>query len=174
MAVVIRPFLPSDLPRLREITVASFDGVSIDQNIEQQFGLVNGHDWQWRKARHIDDDVQRDPQGVFVAVEGEEILGLITTWMDRQAGLGHIPNLAIAAAARGQGLGRKLIEHAVEHFRRHGLKMAKIETLAQNPVGQHLYPACGFREVARQIHYVRPLENSTTQGTAAEGGVGKH
>jgi hypothetical protein len=27
-----------------------------------------------------------------------------------------------------------------------------IETMESNPVGQHLYPSCGFEEVARQVH----------------------
>ena len=42
-------------------------------------------------------------------------------------------------------------------MRGQGMAMAKIETLAQNDSGQALYPRCGFREVARQIHYVMPL-----------------
>jgi ribosomal protein S18 acetylase RimI-like enzyme len=157
MATTIRPFQPADLPRLREITVEAFNGVSIDQNAERHLGLINGHDWQWRKARHVDDDVRRDPQGTFVAADGEKILGYISTWMDAEAGIGFIPNLALTANARGQGLGHRLLEHALEHFRRHGLAVAKIETLDQNPVGQHLYPAIGFREVARQVHYFMPL-----------------
>ena len=33
----------------------------------------------------------------------------------------------------------------------------RIETLAHNAVGQHFYPSMGFEEVARQIHYVKPL-----------------
>ena len=38
-----------------------------------------------------------------------------------------------------------------------GMQVAKIETLEQNPVGQHLYPRLGFQEVARQIHYAMRL-----------------
>lgn len=34
---------------------------------------------------------------------------------------------------------------------------AVIETMAQNEAGQHRYPACGFVEVARQVHYARRL-----------------
>jgi len=158
--VLIRPYQASDLPRLRELTVAAFEGVSIDQNAERLLGPIAGHDWKWRKARHVDDDVNRDPQGTFVAVEGATILGYISTWMDLAAGIGHIPNLALSAESRGQGLGRKLIEYALDHFRRHGLAAAKIETLDQNPIGQHLYPSVGFREVARQIHYFMPLNAS--------------
>jgi len=155
--MLIRPYRPDDLPTLKAITVAAFDGVSIDQGIEHEFGPINGHDWQWRKARHLDDDASRDPSGIFVAEHEGQIAGYITTWQDRAAGIGHIPNLAIAAEFRGQGLGRQLIEHALAHFRASGLPCAKIETLVQNDIGNHLYRSLGFREVARQIHFVAEL-----------------
>ena len=54
---MIRPYRPADLPALKRITAICFPGVSIDHNIEQHFGLVGGRDWQFRKLRHIDDDV---------------------------------------------------------------------------------------------------------------------
>jgi ribosomal protein S18 acetylase RimI-like enzyme len=153
----IRPYQPADLPHLKRITVEGFQGVSIDHGIEQVFGPIGGRDWRWRKARHIDDDVARDAAGCFVAEHEGQIVGYITTWQDREAGIGHIPNLAIDAAFRNQGLGRQLIEHALEYFRHCGLTHAKIETLAQNAVGNHLYPSLGFVEVARQVHFVARL-----------------
>lgn len=153
----IRPYRPEDLPALKAITVAAFDGVSIDQGIENEFGLVNGRDWRWRKARHLDEDAAREPDGIFVAEQDGQPIGYITTWQDREAGIGHIPNIAIAAEFRGHGLGRTLIEHALDHFREAGLSHAKIETLVQNEVGNHLYRSLGFREVARQIHFVADL-----------------
>ena len=159
MAATIRAFQSADLLRLQEITVEAFNGVSIDQNAERHLGPIAGHDWQWRKARHVDEDVRRDPHGTFVAADGDQNLGYISSWMDHEAGIGYIPNLALTAAARGQGLGHRLLEHALDHFRGHNLSAAKIETLDQNPVGQHLYPALGFREVARQIHYFMPLQD---------------
>ena len=150
----IRNYRPGDLPRLQEITVTAFEPVSIDRNIEAHVGgSLNGRDWKWRKAQHIADDVDREATGVFVAEIGDLIVGYITTWHDAQAGVGNIPNLAVDAAHRGSGIGRRLIEHALEHFRNLGLSYARIETLEQNPVGQGLYPSLGFREIARQIHY---------------------
>lgn len=153
----IRQFEASDLDTIKRITVAAFDGVSIDRNIEDMFGEINGHDWQWRKARHIDEDVQRDADGIFVAEQDGRIVGYISTWMDHEAGMGFIPNLAVDGDVRGQGVGRKLIEFALDHFRRNHLSHARIETLAQNDIGQYLYPSCGFREVARQVHFCREL-----------------
>ena len=155
--MLIRPFRADDLPTLKRITVEAFAGVSIDEGMEQLFGDVNGHDWRWRKARHLDDDVARDAGGIFVVEVDGRVVGGVTTWQDRDAGIGHIPNIAIDASHRGQGLGRRLLEHALQHFRESGLTHAKIETLVQNEVGQHIYTSLGFREVARQIHFVAEL-----------------
>src|SRR5207248_1339657 len=127
-------------------------------NIDKHFGPIHGHDWRWRKARHIDADVAANPDGVFVAEAEGEVVGYVTTRVDREAGLGQIPNLAVSATARNRGLGRQLIVYALNYFRSLGLSHARIETLDQNPVGQYLYPACGFTEVARQIHYVMDLD----------------
>lgn len=157
MNLTIRTFRPADLAELQRLTVESFEGVTLEQNVEQKLGVVGGHDWRWRKARHLGDDAAANPRGIFIAEAEGRIIGYITTLIDRDAGKGRIPNLAVAASQRGQGLGRRLIEHALEYFRREGLSYAMIETMAQNEIGQHLYPACGFVEVARQVHYARRL-----------------
>jgi ribosomal protein S18 acetylase RimI-like enzyme len=145
---------------LKQITVEAFDGLSIDQGMQQTFGRINGRDWQWRKARHLDEDAQREPSGIFVAEADGAVIGYITTWQDREAGIGHIPNIAFAPAYRGRGLGRALIRHALEHFRQSGLSHAKIETLVQNDVGNHLYQSIGFREVARQVHFLADIDEA--------------
>jgi ribosomal-protein-alanine N-acetyltransferase len=63
----------------------------------------------------------------------------------------------VEADVQGRGVGRALIEHALEYFRSEGLSVAVIETMTNNAAGQHLYPACGFVEVARQIHFAQKL-----------------
>jgi len=155
--VTIRPYREADRPRLKELTVAAFREVSIDKNIEDRFGLLNGTRWQERKARHIDDDIAANAAGVFVAEFDGQVIGYITTVLDRKAKLGRIPNMAVDARYRGLGLGARLIEVSFDYMRAEGMGYAKIETLDQNPVGQHLYPKMGFVEVARQVHYVRKL-----------------
>ena len=159
MPIEIREYRSDDLPAIKAITVASFEGASIDRKIQEYFGMVHGRDWKWRKARHLDQDASRDPAGIFVAEEDGQIVGYITTYCDREAGIGMIPNLAVTASHRGKGIGRNLIRHALQHFQSQGMSCAKIETLAQNEIGQRLYPSLGFQEVARQIHYVMPLDS---------------
>lgn len=157
MEISIRTYHPDDLDTIKQLTVESFTGVTLEQNVEDRLGMLNGHDWRWRKARHIDEDVAANPGGIFVAEADGHVVGYISTRIDREAGKGRIPNLAVSPEARNLGLGRRLIEHALAYFRVEGLAFAVIETMAQNAIGHHLYTSCGFLEVARQVHFARKL-----------------
>ena len=155
--ICIRAYQPNDLPTLRQITVDSFTGVSLEQVLEQKLGRWNERGWKARKADHMDDDCASNPGGVFVAERSGEIVGYITTRVDHHNGRGRIPNMAVTEQARGLGLGRRLINHALDYFRAEGLKIAQIETMVSNEVGMHLYPSCGFEEMTRQVHYAMKL-----------------
>ena len=155
--VEFRPYRAADLPALHELTMEAFDGVSIDQIIERRYGLLGDSDWKTRKAGHIDDDVRRDVDGMFVAEQDGQIVGYITTWRDVVAGIGHIPNLAVREGYRGKGIGRQMIQHGLDFFEATGMTHARIETLAHNEAGDHLYRSMGFTEITRQIHFVRAL-----------------
>lgn len=157
MDFTIRTYQRADLDTLKRLTVESFSGVTLEQNVEEALGILSGHDWKWRKARHVDEDVAAAPEGIFVAEYEGRIAGYISTRIDHDAGKGRIPNLVVVEEFRGQGLGRLLIDHALDYFRRENLSYATIETMAQNEIGNHLYGSCGFTEVARQIHFARRL-----------------
>lgn len=155
--VTIRRYRPDDLATLRRITVDSFGSVALDQLIEDRMGVWNDRDWKARKADHIDEDCTLNPDGCFVAERDGEILGYITTRVDTVNERGRIPNLAVVEKARGLGLGRRLIHHALDYFREQGMKLAQIETMASNVIGQNLYPSCGFEEIGRQVHFAMRL-----------------
>jgi ribosomal protein S18 acetylase RimI-like enzyme len=159
MEVQIRPYREEDRARLKEITVAAFTmNASIDRRIEEQFGVLSGVDWAARKRLAIDADCDAHPDGILVAeAEDGQVFGYITTRLNRESRLGWIPNLAVDPACQGTGLGRRLLEAALDYLRAAGMTHAKIETLASNERGQALYPSLGFVEVARQIHYVAEL-----------------
>jgi len=156
----LRPYRPEDLPRLQEITAQTFGPVSIDRNMEQLLGPFGQGGWQGRKVAAIADDCRLQPDGVFVAEsENGQVVGYVTTRLNNASRIGWIPNLAVDPAYQGKGLGRALLQHAIEFFRQRGMEVAKIETLEQNPIGQGLYPSLGFKEVARQIHFAMRLDN---------------
>jgi ribosomal protein S18 acetylase RimI-like enzyme len=161
---MIRTYREGDRAELKRITAEVFAYAAIDYHIEQQVGLIRGHDWTWRKLRHIDDDIRENASGVFVYEEnsadsGPLCLGYITVRVDRQGGIGRICNLAVSTQAQGRGIGRRLVEHALAYIKAEGIALAKIETLVGNDIGEHLYPAMGFKEIARQTHYVMNVSN---------------
>ena len=155
----IRTYRPDDLARLQEITAQTFGPVSIDRNMEQLLGAFGAGGWQGRKLAAIADDCGAQPDGVFVAEDAAgRVVGYVTTRLNAAGEVGWIPNLAVDPGQQGKGLGRALLLHAIDFFRRSGMRVAKIETLEQNPVGQSLYASLGFQEVARQIHYAMRLD----------------
>ena len=165
MSIRIRPYQEADRAAVVDLTVAAFEGVSIDHNLDQRLGAVAGRDWRWRKARDVERDLALPTTALAVAEEPESgaLVGYVTMDLDPETRIGWIHNLAVDAGLRGQGLGRKLIEHALDRFRAGGMTVAKIETLEQNEIGRHLYPALGFKEVARQIHYAMSLVGPTPE-----------
>ena len=155
---MIRKYRATDLETLRAITAICFDGVSIDQNIEQRYGMINGKGWQWRKAGHIDADAVAHAEGIFIWEADGETVGFVSARPNRETGIGWIPNLSVLPDHQRRGIGKALIGEALNYLRGEGMTYVRIETIEQNRAAVGLYPRLGFVEVARQIHYVMPLE----------------
>ena len=152
--IFIRAVRPGDTRSILALMRQVFKKAAIDARIET---AVGGTPWHRVKNALVQRQLDDYPSGCFVAVSQGRIVGFISTAVNAVAGRGWIIDLSVAADCQGRGLGRRLIEHALAHFRSLGLHHAKIETLDTNLAGQHLYPSMGFVEVARQIHYVMPL-----------------
>lgn len=159
MGIVIRPYRETDRAAVIALTIAAFPGVSIDHNLDERLGRLAVRDWQWRKGRDVELDIDTPGSELAIAEDPESgtTVGYVTMALDPETRIGWIHNLAVEAGLRGQGLGRRLIEHALDRFRDAGMTVAKIETLEQNSIGRQLYPSLGFLEVARQVHYAMPL-----------------
>ena len=157
--ILIQRATNSDLPIVIKLTLNAFEQVSFESNIESEFGLVNGTSWQDRKADHIRADY-RDPDGrVLLAKNAEQTIGFVSIRLNRTSKIGVIANLAVAATARNAGVGRMLIQAAIDEMKIECMKLARIETLEQNDIGRSLYPKLGFREIARQIYYCQELSD---------------
>jgi len=156
-AVTIRTVRAGDVDAIVAITAEVFGPVSIDGLIEQMLGRPAA-DWVSVKAQAIRRELAENPRGCFVAECDGQVAGYVTTAIDEVASRGVIANLAVSAACQNRGVGRALLARALADFRGRGLAQAKIETLACNAAGRRLYPAMGFREVVRQIHYVMELK----------------
>ena len=154
---MIRAFRASDADVWKEIIVLAFDGVSMDQNMEEIFGQVGPTTWQDRKRRAMEADVLTSPEGIFVAEEQGQVVGFVTCRLDFTTKIGWVVNMGVRPGQQGRGIGKQLLTQALDYLRSNGMEYAKIETLEQNEVGKVFYPKAGFREIARQIHYLMKL-----------------
>ncbi|MCX6358903.1 MAG: GNAT family N-acetyltransferase [Armatimonadetes bacterium] len=160
----IRPFEPGDLPALQAITVETFAPVAIDRAIDDAFPGALPGSWADRKAAAIADDCRTEPAGVLVVVDADgAIAGYVTSRTNPTTRIGWIANLAVGQGHRRLGLGRALLEACKERLLAHGMVIAKIETLEHNEIGRALYPSLGFREIARQVHYIARLTDDAPQ-----------
>lgn len=162
MDVLIREYRDGDLRRIQELTVEGFDGTSLEQRIDRLCPGVAPMSWEERKCVEVAADAASHPTGCLVAVLDDEVVGYVTTGVHEARRQGHIANLVVDARLRGHGVGRALIQAALGHFRVLGLRVARIETLADNAVGCHLYPEVGFREIGRKVYFAMPLEGIPT------------
>ena len=74
----------------------------------------------------------------------------------------EIMNISVAEERQGQGIGRRLIHHAISHARERGYEILRIGT-GNSSIGQlALYQKCGFRIVGIDFdfyirHYPEPI-----------------
>ncbi len=80
--------------------------------------------------------------------------GFIVCRLDAAAGTGTIELIAVAAEARGRGLGGALVDAALGAFAAAGLRRATVVTQAANVASQRTYQRAGFRtcEVGLWLH----------------------
>lgn len=60
---------------------------------------------------------------------------------------GHIGQISVHPAYQGQGLGRRMLNGALEEFNRYGFSSVSLAVTATNESALHLYESCGFRRI---------------------------
>ncbi len=153
----VRKYRRRDRAAIMRITEESFEGFCLDSHMEEKFGLIASTTWQERKRDGIDYDLRRHPEHAFVAELDDRAVGYVCTRIYREHSMGHVANMAVARDYQGRGVGKALMRRALEHFRECGMHYARVETLEQNYKGRKLYPAFGFKEVGRQVYFLREL-----------------
>ena len=139
----IRPARPTEYGRIGEITVAAYvDGGYISQ----------GHGY----AEELADTLTRALGAeVWVASdEANEVLGSVTwcpvgsTWREIAGNdEGEFRMLAVAAEARGRGVGTALIQACLDEARATGLAGVAISTMAEMTGAHRLYERMGFSRI---------------------------
>lgn len=67
----------------------------------------------------------------------------------------HIANIAVAPDYRQQGLGRRLLRHALGRAAQSGMRYATLEVRVSNKAARQLYKSFGFEVVGKRKAYYR-------------------
>ncbi len=124
-----------DLERIAEI---ESDGFAHPWSREL-LGRELGHTWS------------RVLLAVVPDARGETVVGFVVFWLVHDEL--HVLNIATALEARGQGIGRALMEEAEEEGRRHGIRLATLEVRRSNARAIALYRALGYRQTGVRPNY---------------------
>jgi ribosomal protein S18 acetylase RimI-like enzyme len=101
---------------------------------------------------------QRSDQEVhLLAFEGPRLIGHVTVQRERHPVTQHVGSLAIAVAAdaRGRGIGRRLMDEAIAWSTHAGIEKLVLSVYPHNDAAIALYRACGFVEEGRLARHSR-------------------
>lgn len=109
---------------------------------------------QYFEMEPKDYEVLDDPQTnilqkgghIFLGVDGDEAVACCAL-IPREPGCFELGKMAVAESRRGQGIGRKLVEHAITQARALGATRLYLESNAKLPNAVHIYETCGFRHL---------------------------
>lgn len=93
----------------------------------------------------------------YVAFVGDRLVGHVTLERDRHPVTRHVASLAIAVAAeaRGRGIGRRLMETGIAWARQAGVEKIVLSVYPHNTAAIALYRSFGFVEEGRLARHSR-------------------
>lgn len=153
MSFVVRPADPADAAGLTQL------GDAVASEPEGWLATQNG----WRSVgdeRRYLRALRRYPHAaVFVAeAEDGEIVGRLSLSRDQHPASRHVADLGlmVASSHRRQGIGRALLDAAVEWAREHEVHKLELHVFPYNEAAIGLYEQFGFeKEGYRKQHYRR-------------------
>ena len=133
----VRQALLDDEPELRRIDLVTWS----PQNSPSS-GPDNPDEYRFFEAGHT------TPDDVLVAVREGRIAGWVkltpATHLRSNQHVKMIGGLAVDPEHQGGGVGRILVEAAVERARQQGARKVSLRVLGGNAVARRLYERCGF------------------------------
>ena len=136
------------------------DDAPVHALVEEAMAGVPGNEPRtlesWQAAK-IDKDGW-DPALWLLHEDAGGLAGVVLCerWEER---VGYVDHLAVAARARGHGLGRALLLHGLAALRDAGLEVAELSVQGENASATRLYESVGMRPVWTIERWEKPLRD---------------
>ncbi len=137
--MIIQPAHQNDIPSILVIEQLSFS-----------------HPWT---KQHFLYEIEQNPFAfMFVAREGDHILGYIDFWITFETG--QVNNVAVHPQLRKKGIGRLLIADAMNRMHRGGCQRVTLEVRVSNASAIRLYESFGFKTLLTKEKYYEDQEDA--------------
>lgn len=99
-----------------------------------------------------------EKERLWVAETDEHIVGCILVY-EESPGVAHLRSLILHPSVRGRGLGRQLMQLAIDFCREVGYQKITLETFDELQAALHLYDSFGFQLTGERFHaeWGRPI-----------------
>jgi ribosomal protein S18 acetylase RimI-like enzyme len=155
-AVRIRPATPADVQIVGQWGT---ELVSLHHQFDAQRFIEVGPGTPAKYATYIESQLGRPEVIVLVAEDAMSLLGYVyaahegNDYMTLRGPAGVIHDIFVDPARRGQGIGRALLEGAIDLLRIRGAGLFVLSTAYRNQAAQKLFAAGGFRPTMIEMTY---------------------
>jgi len=163
--VVLRQARSEDLPPIDEIAVLCWQPIfdSYISMLGMEWYEIARPDpemtWQERKTGQIRRQFLEHPDWFWALEKQGEVIGFLTFHIDKEKSTGIIGNNGVHPEHAGQGLGKFMYRHVLQHFREQGLRFAKVGTgLDEGHLpARRAYEGAGFDRAVPAVEYWQDL-----------------
>jgi len=116
---------------------------------EELFELRHQPDWRARQQRDVESVLSDGANNVWVAEEGETVVGFVAAAIRPEDNIGEVLMLAVDPGSQNRGLGTDLTEVATDWIRESGMPVAFISTGGDpgHAPARRTYAKAGYREL---------------------------
>lgn len=139
---------------IRKMTIDDYEDVYEIWTNTSGMGMRSADDSKEGIEKYLD----RNPETCFVAVVEDEIAGIILSGHDGRRG--YIYHTSVKEAARKHGVGKALVNVAMEALKEEGINKAALVAFSTNELGNSFWEAQGFVERKDLVYRNKNLNNS--------------
>ena len=126
--------------QIRKMTIDDYEGVYELWNNTSGMGMRSVDD----SKEGIEKYLKRNPETCFVTEVENKIIGVILSGYDGRRG--YIYHTAVSNTVRKQGIGKRLVNIAIEALKEQGINKVSLVAFRTNELGNSFWESQGFEE----------------------------